>query len=304
MESEMRLLTASEGARIGCKLSSFAFGLTVQDLYEHIRDRAKQAGSGSCIKAAIDDVVVALKADADDEKALYSHINGVYSDLREHSSRVGLSFVNDKGQVLLPKNWVPIPDLLPPGLLVLSNTFEDLKLRGMEIVGAPVGTPEFCSAFVEKELKRMLHESESLIQLHPQCATKLLRDCLCAAPGYLSQVCHPSITKEHLLHFDDCVWDLWLKILGGLNDDSPTNCKRSMDRSRMKAQLPSRLNGVGLRSWERVGDFAWFASVASCIAQDDPDLNHARRFQGDQGERAYNIVLEAIGATWSIASTN
>ena len=295
MESEIRLLTASEGARIGCKLSSFAFGLTVQDLYETIRDRAKRAGSGSCIKAAIDDIVIVLKADAEDEKALYGHINGVYSDLQDKSRDIGLSFVNDKGQVLLPKDWVPRADLLPPGLLVLSNTFEDPKLRGMEIVGAPVGPPEFCSAYVGKELKRTLCESESLIELHPQCATKILRDCLCAAPGYLSQVCHPSITKEHLQNFDDCVWNLWLQILGGVGDNSPSSCKPSMDRSWMKAHLPSRLNGVGLRSWDRAGDFAWFASVASCIALSDPDLNHARKFFGDRGRRAYEIVLDAIG---------
>src|SRR4028118_1654826 len=101
----------------------------------------------------------------------------------------------------------------------------------MQIVGAPVGPHEFCSAYVEKELKRMLRESESLIQLHPQCATKILRDCLCAAPGYLSQVCHPSITKEHLQNFDDCVWNLWLQTLGGVGDGSPSSCRSSMDRS-------------------------------------------------------------------------
>ena len=96
-----------------------------------------------------------LKADTDDEEALYSHINGVYSDLKEQSHKVGLFFVNDKGQALLPKDWVPKPELLSPGLLVLSNTFEDPKLRGIKIVGAPVGPPEFCSPFVEKELTRM-----------------------------------------------------------------------------------------------------------------------------------------------------
>ena len=79
----------------------------------------------------------------------------------------------------------------------------------MEIVGAPVGAPEFCSAFVEKTLKRMLRESETLV--------KLLRNYskIVYAPSYLAQVCHPSITKEHLLHFDDRVWELWLQILGG-----------------------------------------------------------------------------------------
>ena len=131
--------------------------------------------------------------------------------------------------------------------------------------------------------------------MHPQCATKLLKDCVCAAPAYLAQACHPSITKEHLLHFDDCVWELWLKILGGVGGESPGCCSQSLDRSRMKAFLPSRHNGVGLRSWERTADFAWFASVASCIALEDDDFNFARKFLGSQSESAYTITLDALG---------
>ena len=149
-----------------------------------------------------------LKPDEKEEKLLYRQINQVLEVLDTESQKVGLSFINDKAQVLLPKNWVPKPELLPPGVVILSNTSDDPKLRGMEIVGAPVGAPEFCTAFVAKTLKRMLNQSESLADLHPQCATKLLKDCVCAAPAYLAQVCHPSITKEHLLHFDDCVWEL------------------------------------------------------------------------------------------------
>ena len=256
---------------------------------------ASRAGGGSCIKAATDDVIVVLKVTPDDEKMLYHHINAVCSNLEEKSQKVGLSFKNDKAQVLLPKNWQPRPELLPPGIAVLSNTSEDPKLRGMEIVGAPVGAPEFCTAFAEKTLKRMLRESETLVKLHPQCATKILKDCVCAAPAYLAQVCHPSITKEHLLHFDDRVWDLWLQILGGVGGDSPGLCSLGLERSRMKAFLPSRLNGVGLRSWDRTADFAWFASVASCISQQDEDFHFARRFLKTQSESAYSIALEAIG---------
>ena len=63
MESEIRLLSSSEGARIGCKLSSFAFALTVQDLYETIRSTASHAGEGSCIKAATDDIVGRTQTD-------------------------------------------------------------------------------------------------------------------------------------------------------------------------------------------------------------------------------------------------
>ena len=78
--------------------------------------------------------------------------------------------------MLLPKDWIPKPDLLPPGIVVLSNTSEDPKLRGMEIVGAPVGAPEFCTSYVAYLLTRMLRESDTLVNLHPQCATKLLKE--------------------------------------------------------------------------------------------------------------------------------
>ena len=66
----------------------------------------------------------------------------------------------------------------------------------------------------------------------------------------------------------------------------PGCCSQSLDRSRMKAFLPSRHNGVGLRSWERTADFAWFASVASYIALEDDDFNFARKFLGSQSESA------------------
>ena len=107
MESEIRLLSSSEGARIGCKLSSFAFALTVQDLYETIRSTASHADERSCIKAATDDIVVVLKPTLTNEKHLYYHIREVCTVLEEEARKVGLSFTNDKAQVLLPKTGRP-----------------------------------------------------------------------------------------------------------------------------------------------------------------------------------------------------
>src|SRR5688572_190658 len=106
---------------------------------------------------------------------------------------------------------------MPPMVFKRSNDPVYIKRYfRMEIVGAPVGSTDFCSGFVAKTLKAMLSASESLLQLHQQCATKLLKDCVRAAPAYLAQVCHPMITKEHLLRFDDSIWKLWLRILGGI----------------------------------------------------------------------------------------
>ncbi len=211
MESEVRLLQAYEGARIGCKLSSFGFALTVQDLYEKVALDLSRARDGSCIKAAIDDVLIVVKAAT--EKELGAKVTNAVQIARKGAAKVGLSFENSRALLLLPKDMLPKrTDFFPAGIGLRSNTFEDIKLRGMEIVGAPVGATDFCSAFVTSTLDKMLQHSESLLKLHPQSATKLLRDCVCAAPAYLAQVCHPNLTKGPLAKFDDSVWKLWLRV--------------------------------------------------------------------------------------------
>ena len=292
MEGEVRLLRADEGARIGCKLSSFGFALTAQDLYEDVRAIVSRDKDGSCIKTATDDVVVIIKAD--DEQALSVKVLKVWHAIEQGAGKIGLSFKNDKAQLLLPKDMVKSDRVcFPSGILLRSNTFADPALRGMEIVGTPVGSLDFCSRFVEKTIDKMLLDSESLMQLHPQCATKLLRECVCAAPGYIAQVCHPSVTREHLLRFDDSVWALLLRILG--NDSGVACCEAVLGRARLRAFLPSRLDGAGLRSWDRTAAVAWYCSVASCLGLYDPDIEYARRFLAQKGKDAYEFALEALG---------
>jgi len=90
MESEVRLLLAHEGARIGCKLSSFGFALTVQDLYQTIASDLSDAKDGSCIKAATDDVLVALKAP--NEKKICAKVTCVFGLAKKGVAKIGLSF--------------------------------------------------------------------------------------------------------------------------------------------------------------------------------------------------------------------
>ena len=81
LEHEIKLVRAMEGARIGCKLSSFAFALTVQDLYESVRASLLEFKDGSCIKAAIDDVIVIIKANPENRREFNSRGNQVCSKL-------------------------------------------------------------------------------------------------------------------------------------------------------------------------------------------------------------------------------
>ena len=88
---------------------------------------------------------------------------------------------------------------------------------------------------------------------------------------------------------------LWLRILGGVDRDDLKCCGAALSRARAKTFLPCRYDGVGLKSWDQAADFAWFTSVASCIALDDPDLDYARRFLGDRGRDAYDFAMDAVG---------
>ena len=154
------MLESHEGARIGCKLSSFAFALTVQDLYRDISAMLSRRRDGSCIKAATDDVIIILRADRSDERALYALIEKVWDKIKLRAEELGLSFTNDKAQLLLPKGWVPtsLVDSLPFCILRRSDTFTEPSLQGMEIVGSPVGSSSFCKAFVAKTLNKMIAE--------------------------------------------------------------------------------------------------------------------------------------------------
>jgi hypothetical protein len=205
-------------------------------------------------------------------------------------------FANDKAQLLLPKDWeIPGDGVLPPGLIIRSNTLLDSSVRGLEVVGTPIGSPDFCKSFVSRTLNAMLRASEELVMVHPQSAVKILKDCVCAAPSYLAQVCHPDFTKEDFILFDDRVWNLLLKILTGLDGTELKCCDTVLARARAKAFLPCRYDGVGLKSWDQTADFAWYCSLACCSALEDPDLDFARKFLGKKGEDAYTFALDAVG---------
>jgi hypothetical protein len=99
------------------------------------------------------------------------------------------------------------------------------------------------------------------------------------------------------------VWSLWLRILGGTGGDELMCCSSVLERARRKAFLPSRYDGVGLRSWERASAFAWFCSVASCVGLSDPDFDFARTFLKKASEDAYTVAFESLGGPSYLAES-
>ena len=131
----------------------------------------------------------------------------------------------------------------------------------------------------------------------PQAASKLLLKCLAPAPGYLSQVCHPNVTKKPLQDFDKTLWKLWCTILGGIGSESEqlTMCSTGQERAQKWAQLPARLGGAGLNCWSTIADYAWFCSVAACGALQDVNFEIGRVFLREECENAHAVALNALG---------
>ena len=301
VDEEVKVISSCEGARIGCKLGSFVFALTLQDLYEQVQKMLLTQRDGSCIKAATDDVIMFIKADPLKKKSLEIAVKRLCATLREGGKRLGVSFDNDKAQCLLPQGWCQA-DVNLPGIKIYSDKAPSLAEQGIEVVGVPVGSQAYCSRTINKKIDEMLSNCESLTQLHPQSATKLLRESVCAAPAYIAQTCPPSLTSSVLRRFDDRVWNIWLKILG-CDTGELKCCDSVMQAARKRAFLPCRLDGAGLRSWERTSEFAWFCSMAACIGLQDPDLDHARHFLAFESEFAYDRAMDSLGGPSYLAKS-
>ena len=116
-----KVVQIEEGCRMGCKLSSFGFTLTVQDAYFSVKEQldmtaVDKSTDHSFLKAATDDVIVVIEADPSNPAALYKRVRGLCVKLNVEADKVGLSFDNDKAQLLL--SWMDALTTLQHYLLV------------------------------------------------------------------------------------------------------------------------------------------------------------------------------------------
>ena len=101
----------------------------------------------------------------------------IEQELDIEAEKVGLTFNNYEAQLLLPSGWTR-PDVgVLPDLDIRTDTCVDVEMQGMEIVGCPAGSDDFCKRYVRSTLKSMLDHSSSLISIQPQAAAKILLNC-------------------------------------------------------------------------------------------------------------------------------
>src|SRR5687767_649557 len=93
----------------------------------------------------------------------------------------------------------------------LRSQCAPIQRQGIAVVGSPIGSSAFQRSFVESELESFLRYEDDLLLLQPQCASRLILQSLSAAPAYIAQVVHPSVSRDPLSLFDDRLWALFLR---------------------------------------------------------------------------------------------
>ncbi len=130
--------------------------------------------------------------------------------------------------------------------------------QGVKILGTPLGHP----AFVRAMLAEKLEEQRTLLRRIPsmgdtQSAWLLLLFCAAARATYVLRVVSPDLAAEYARAHDEALWECLCTIAAV--DPETAGVWRQV------AQLPFHQGGLGLRSAERIGVAAHWASWADSL---------------------------------------
>ncbi len=261
-------LRSSEGAQQGDPIGPLAFSLALHPI---ILELKKRFGL-DLLFFYLDDGVLAGEKEKVAEAMVF---------LREESARIGLIVNDEKCEV------VPLfcgREETTAGDLGLPGEFRVLDRDGFTLLGAPIGSPEYCEGFIRgkvaelKELFGMLGDMPDT-----QAAMAILRNCM----GYckivhLIRVVGPELKGSAVEGFDGEVRQTVERLLGDSIGDPQW----------LQATLPIRMGGLGLRRGGDHGEAAYLSSVSSSLAlcrRMDPAFDWERARAGyEKAVEGYN----------------
>jgi hypothetical protein len=149
--------------------------------------------------------------------------------------------------------WRPSLQQIPASIL---PAIVKRDVEGLEVLGTPVGTHEFCTEFMQKVVDGYDEMHERLRELDdPQTQYLLLRYCCCNNLNHWLRTVAPEDVKEAAQRFDAAVHATICTML------SPQNQTFELpSRSEDQARLIVKKGGLGLISAEPTADPAWLGS--------------------------------------------
>ena len=185
-------------------------------------------------------------------------VSTAYKVIVKTAAIIGLELRVDKSELFYPSGKVSRRDLFPADL--------KLKLNGVEVIGAPIGSKSFVSEFFDSqygELKALLDRlREASSCIGTQATFTLLSKCISFCKMvFHARTVHPSLLIKHACDYDQLIQDCFLLLVPGITD-------QQLSQSR----LPIRSGGLGLR---RISDHllpAFLSSASVAVKFLDSDL--------------------------------
>ncbi len=250
--TEVRDVPQGEGGEQGDPLMPALYSLGQADSLREAQASLDSTCPGSRLIAYLDDVYIVTSRDY--ARRAYDIVTAAIEE--------GTGVASNVGKV---RAWSMSGGPAPPGIAELGAGVwtGDLPVdqSGLIILGSPVGTTQFVSAFAEQRIarERALTVAISTLQ-DTQSAWLLLRMCAEPRANHLLRSCPPSQVQTYATRHDELLWNCLLSLL-----NLPADAASFQSCHRLVAVLCARFGGLGLRSAVRTSIPAYWAGWAGAI---------------------------------------
>ena len=230
-------ITSSSGVQQGDPFAAVCFALVLQPVIKAVEAEVPTLASNVWLHD--DGTAVGNKEE----------LQQVVDIVKRDGPPRGLHLQPDKSTV-----WSPSP--IAPGVKYpLGRGIKQIEESGIKLLGAPIGSDEFISKFIQKRIEKIRTITSELPSLHqPHLEFVLLRSCLSLPKiSYLLRTTNTSQFQPLLREFDSITREALNRILGG----------PASDEAWAQAKIPISMGGLGLRAAEDHSSVAFSISLLS-----------------------------------------
>ena len=234
------VLSSANGVQQGDPIGPLLFSLALQPILLDLnKGRADQALH--LVFSYLDDLILAGEQHA---------VAGAFHYLKVAAAKIGLQFNTSKCEIIpaAGQDALITKSLFPDNVIFKEDS-------NYELLGAPIGSKEFCNLHTQKRVDKALDLLRALGELpDPEVALVLLRHCASFGKLVYSLRVVPHYKHSTALHsFDNAVRDCIESFL----------CCSFTDSEWSLAGLSTKMGGLGIRNVETHSSAAFFSSQAA-----------------------------------------